>query len=278
MGPSVSRDAEHGHRPGPRLSDKVALISGAGSSGPGISIGRAISILFARAGARVLLFDLRRDEAEVTARMIADEGINPERVLVAQGDVTAEVDCRDAARAAVERWGRIDILVNSVGVAGPMGAATDVALDQWDRAMAINVKSIVLMARHAVPAIVRAGGGSVINFSSIMGVRGGTPMLLYATAKGAILNMTRAMAFQHGPSGIRVNCIVPGHAYTPMAVAQGLDDAKRERRRLRSLLRTEGTAWDIAYAALFLASDEARWITGVMLPVDGGYLAAEPRI
>ncbi|HET9002018.1 MAG TPA: SDR family oxidoreductase [bacterium] len=260
-----------------RLFGKVALISGAGSSGPGISIGRAISILYARSGARVALVDLKPDEAELTKKMIVDEGRNPGELLVVQADVTVDADCRDAVRRVLETWGRIDVLVNSVGVAGPIGSATDVVLDEWDRTMAINVKSVLLMARHAIPEMVRIGGGAVINLSSIMGLRGGTPMLAYGTAKGAIINMTRAMAFQHGPDGIRVNCIVPGHVYTPMAVAQGLDDAKREARRLRSLLQTEGTPWDVGYAAVFLGSDEARWITGIMLPVDGGYLAAEPR-
>jgi NAD(P)-dependent dehydrogenase (short-subunit alcohol dehydrogenase family) len=260
-----------------RLSGKVAIISGAGSSGPGISIGRAISALYARAGARVALVDLRRDEAELTQQMILGGRRDPDQLLVEQADVTVEADCQQTVRRVIDRWGRIDVLVNSVGVAGPAASAPDVALDAWDRTMAINVKSVLLMARHTVPEMVRAGGGAIINLSSIMGVRGGTPMLAYATAKGALINMTRAMAFQHGPSGIRVNCIVPGHVYTPMAVAQGLDDAKRETRRLRSLLRTEGTPWDVAYAAVFLGSDEAQWITGVMLPVDGGYLAAEPR-
>lgn len=260
-----------------QLHDKVALISGAGSSGPGVSIGRAIAIQYARAGARVALLDIRQDEAELTGRMIRDEGVEPDRVLVMQTDVTVDTSCQKACAAVIDRWGGVDVLVNSVGVAGPNGSATDVALDEWDRAMAINVKSIVLMARHAIPEMIRRGGGAVVNLSSIMGVRGGTPMLLYATAKGAIINMTRAMAFQHGPDGIRVNCIVPGHVYTPMAVAQGLDEAKREQRRLRSLLRTEGTPWDVAHAAVFLGGDESRWITGVVLPVDGGFLAAEPR-
>jgi NAD(P)-dependent dehydrogenase (short-subunit alcohol dehydrogenase family) len=259
------------------MSGKVAIISGAGSSGPGVSIGRAISALYARAGARVALVDIRRDEADLTQQMIVNEGGDPEHLLVEQADATVDPDCQGAVRRVVERWGRIDVLVNSVGVAGPTGSAPDVDLEAWERAMAINVKSVLLMARHAVPEMVRAGGGAIINLSSIMGVRGGTPMLAYATAKGAIINMTRAMAFQHGPSGIRVNCIIPGHVYSPMAIAQGLDDAKREARRLRSLLRTEGSPWDVAYAALFLGSDEARWITGVMLPVDGGFLAAEPR-
>ena len=262
----------------PRLEGKVAIISGAGASGPGTGIGRAISILYARCGARVALIDIRADEAELTRRMCIEEGVDSDHVLAAQADVTAEADCRDFVRRVVDRWGTVDVLVNSVGVAGPIGGAPDVALDEWDRAMAVNVKSVLLMARHSIPVMEEKGGGAIINFSSIMGVRGGTPMLAYGTAKGAVINMTRTMAFQHGPAGIRVNCIIPGHVYTPMAVGQGLTEAKREARRLRSLLRREGTAWDVAYAAVFLGSDESRWITGAMLPVDGGYLAAEPRL
>jgi len=271
-------DPQNMAAPHPRLLGKVAIISGAGASGPGISIGRAISILYARSGARVALVDILGDEAQLTKQMSVGHGRDPNDMLVTQADVTVDADCRNVVRRVIDRWGRIDILVNSVGVAGPIGSAPEVVLEEWDRTIAVNVKSVLLMARHTVPEMVRNGGGAIINLSSIMGVRGGTQMLAYGTAKGAIINMTRTMAFQHGPDGIRVNCIVPGHVYTPMAVGQGLNEAKREARRLRSLLRIEGSPWDVAHAAVFLGSDEARWITGVMLPVDGGYLAAEPRL
>jgi NAD(P)-dependent dehydrogenase (short-subunit alcohol dehydrogenase family) len=143
--------------------------------------------------------------------------------------------------------------------------------------MQVNVKSMVLMAKLCIPPMVEADGGSIVNIASVAGLTGGSPTLAYPTSKGAVVNMTRAMAAHHGRQGVRVNGIAPGMVYTPM-VADGMSPAVREARRRRSLLQTEGTAWDVAMAAVFLASDEARWISGVVLPVDAGATAgrAEP--
>ena len=136
--------------------------------------------------------------------------------------------------------------------------------------MRINVTSMVMMSKYTIPPMIEAGGGSIINWSSEAGIIGGHPSLLYPTSKTAVIGLTRAMAAHHGLQGIRVNCIAPGMVYTPMVAVRGMTPELREARRLDSLLKTEGTAWDIAAAAAFLASDQARWITGIVLPVDAG--------
>src|SRR2546425_4094335 len=150
----------------------------------------------------------------------------------------------------------------------------DVTEEQWDRVMAINVRSIMLTGKYAIPHMIRGGGGSIINISSIAGLRANqsTP---YSTSKAAVIGITRSMAGDHGRQGIRVNCIVPGLVYGPM-VAPRMDAALRQRRREAAPLGTEGTGWDVAWAAVFLASDESRWITGVALPVDAGLLVMSP--
>ena len=168
------------------------------------------------------------------------------------------------------------MLVNSVGISG-LGSVVDLAEDELDRALDVNLKSMVRMSRHAVPVMASAGGGSIVNLSSIVGIRAGGfgAAIPYAVSKGGIIALTTAMAVDHGPAGVRVNCIAPGHIYTPM-VEDRVDARMRELRRRAAPLQTEGSAWDVAFAALFLASDEARWISGVTLPVDAGLLATTP--
>ncbi len=173
----------------------------------------------------------------------------------------------------VDAWGRLDILVNNVGITGPRGNAVEVDIEAWDTAMRVNVASVMLMAKYAIPEMIRSGGGSIINLSSVAGLLGGHPSLLYPTSKGAIVSLTRAMAAHHGRDGIRVNCIAPGTVYTPMVASRGMTPEMRKARSEGTLLGTEGTGWDIGYGALFLASDESRWITGITLPIDGGATA-----
>ncbi len=253
-----------------RLAGKVAIVTGAGSRGDGIGNGRAAAVLMARAGAKVALVDVRRDWAEATAAMIGNE--SGECVII-EADVADSAACARIVAATVGRWGKLDILVNNVGINGPTGNAVEVDLAEWDRALRINVTSMMLMARYAIPEMRKSGGGAIVNLASVAGLRGGNPNLLYTTSKGAVVQMTRAMAAHHGHDGIRVNCVAPGMVYTPMVYAGGMTPEVRDARRRRSLLQTEGTGWDIGNAVVYLVSDEARWVTGVILPVDAGATA-----
>lgn len=254
-----------------RLAGKVAIVTGGGSRAAGIGTGRAAAVLFARHGARVLVVD--RDEAAAadTVKMISNDG---GEAMAFTADLTSEDDCAAMAATAVGRWGRIDVLDNNVGMEGP-GTILDVDAAAWDAVMAVNVSTIVRASRAVVPVMAEGGGGAIVNLSSISATRprGLTP---YTAAKGAVIALTRAMAIDHAAQGIRVNCIAPGPIYTPMVAAAGMSDELRERRRKASPLGVEGTGWDVGNAALFLVSDEARYITGVVLPVDGGVSVRSP--
>lgn len=254
-----------------RLSGKVAIVTGGGSRAAGIGTGRAAAILFARHGARVLVVD--RDLAAAQDTVAAIEEERGESAAF-RADLTVQDECQAMVQQAVERWGRLDILDNNVGMEGK-GTILDVDEAAWEAVMSVNVKTIVLASRAAIPAMMEGGGGSIVNLSSISAFRprGLTP---YTAAKGAVIALTRAMAIDHAASGIRVNCIAPGPIYTPMVYAGGMDDELRDRRRLASPLGIEGTGWDVGYAALFLVSDEARYITGTVLPVDGGVSVRSP--
>tara|TARA_Y100000814_G_scaffold292409_1_gene270958 strand:- start:3046 stop:3855 length:810 start_codon:yes stop_codon:yes gene_type:complete len=253
-----------------RLQDKVAIITGAGSSGPGIGNGKATAMLFARQGAKVLIVDSQVDRAEETLKLIQEEnGV----ASVFQADVTNASDCESMVEAAMSRYGRVDILDNNVGISR-RGTVLEVSETDWDQVMAVNVKSIVLASKFAIPAMIENGQGSIINISSIAGLRAhsSTP---YTASKSAVIGLTFSMAADHGREGIRVNCIAPGLPYTPM-VAPRMNDDLREVRKNAAPLGTEGTGWDVAYAALFFASDESRWVTGVTMPVDAGLAATSP--
>jgi NAD(P)-dependent dehydrogenase (short-subunit alcohol dehydrogenase family) len=272
----VSEPALYGDPGAPsarRLDGKVAIVTGAGSrpaDGPIVGNGKATAILLAREGARVALLDERPEWAEQTRQIVEREG--GQAVLV-EADVADDRSCREAVARVLAAFGALHVLINNVGVTGPPGTAVEVDPEGWDRAMRVNVASMMLMARHAVPPMVAAGGGSIVNLASIAGLQGGHPSLLYPTSKAAVVGLTRSMAAHHGRDGVRVNCIAPGMVYTPMVAVRGMTPALREARRQGSLLGTEGTAWDVAAAAAFLASDAARWITGVVLPVDAGATA-----
>ncbi len=191
--------------------------------------------------------------------------------VVAIGDLT---DTEDSARCVAEvaaELGRLDILVNSVATVGDAGSPVDSDVDQWNATLALNVTAAMLAAKAAIPHLRAAGGGAIVNISSIAGTHG-FGAGAYAASKAALLGLTTDWAYLHGREGIRVNCLVVGHVHAPMGATGG--DAQRERRRRAGLLGTEATAWDVAWPAVFLASDEARWITGVALPVDAGTTAA----
>jgi NAD(P)-dependent dehydrogenase (short-subunit alcohol dehydrogenase family) len=253
-----------------RLNGKVAIVTGAGSRGDGVGNGRATAVVLARHGARVTLVDTVAAWAKATAALIATEGGISQ---IVEADVTDPAACESIVARTVRAWGRLDILVNNVGVTGPRGDAVEVDLDGWDSAMRVNVASMMLMSKYAIPEMIKSGGGSIVNLSSVAGILSGHPSLLYPTSKAAVMGLTRAMAAHHGRSGVRVNCIAPGTVYTPMVASRGMTPEMRKARSEATLLGTEGTGWDIGYGALFLASDESRWITGVTLPIDGGATA-----
>ena len=254
------------------LAGKVAIISGAGAAGDGIGNGRAAAILLAREGAKVLVADRDLALAERTVEMIAAEGGT---AAAASGDVTNESDCKALVEVCVDRWGRLDFLDNNVGI-GSRGSVVDEAPEQYRYVMQVNVESMFLLSKYAIPAMVKtARGGAIVNISSISALRP-RGLTTYTTSKAAIIGLTRAMAVDHGRDNIRVNCICPGPMYTPMVYARGMSDAARANRKKASVLKTEGTGWDIGQAVKFLFSGYARYITGQVLVVDGGVTLQAP--
>lgn len=248
-----------------RLDGKVSIVTGAGSRGPGWGNGKAVAVLFAREGSHVVLNDRDAEAVAETRRIIEDEGGNASVVI---GDLTDSSVAQRLAEHAMSEHGRLDVLHNNVGIEGA-GSVVEMTEELWDRVMTVNVKTMALACKFAIPAMIESGGGSIVNISSISALRprGLTP---YSASKGAVIALTRAMAVDHAAQGVRVNCVAPGPVYTPHVAAGGMDEETRERRKNASPLKTEGTAWDIAYASLFFACDESRWVTGVTLPVDGG--------
>jgi NAD(P)-dependent dehydrogenase (short-subunit alcohol dehydrogenase family) len=254
-----------------RLDGKVAIVTGAGTQSEVPGTGQATSVLLAREGAKVLLADRSGENADKTLAVIEEEGGT---ASVLTGDVTRSADCRAMTETAVNRYGGLHILFNNVGLSHP-GTVVDVREEHWDEIMEVNIKAMMLASRYAIPAMTASGGGSIINVASIDGFRSGWSYnVAYETSKGGVIALTINMAVQHGRDGIRVNCIAPGHLHASFTA--GLSDAHRELRRRSTPLGTEGTAWDVANAAVFLASEESRWITGITLPVDAGSSIALP--
>ena len=254
------------------LSGKVAIVSGGGAAGDGIGNGRAAAILMARAGTKVLVADRERKLAERTVAMIAAEGGT---AVAHAGDVTDETDCKRLVDATVERWGRLDFLDNNVGI-GSRGSVVDERPEDYRRVMQINVETMFLLSKHAIPAMIRtAGGGAIVNISSISALRP-RGLTTYSTSKAAVIGLTQAMAVDHGRDHIRVNCVCPGPMYTPMVHARGMSERARAQRANASVLKVEGTGWDIGHAVKFLLSDHARYITGQVLVVDGGVTLQAP--
>ncbi len=256
-----------------RLDGKVAIVTGAAPRGEGIGNGTAMAILMAREGAKVLLVNRSAERAESLAERIAEEG---GEASIFAADVTKTGDVAAMAEAVMSRHGRLDILCNNVG--GGAGAGSnrveDVTDETWDTLVKTNITSAMKCSRVVVPLMRESGGGSIINVSSIAGAVGlmGSPgAAAYATMKSATHGLTLSTAADYATEGIRCNCIIIGSVSTPLVAHYG--EEYRQRRIEMVPMQTEGTGWDVGWAAVYLASDEARWVTGLMLPVDGGLCA-----
>jgi NAD(P)-dependent dehydrogenase (short-subunit alcohol dehydrogenase family) len=253
------------------LAGKVAVVTGGGAAGEGIGNGRAAAILLARAGAHVVVVDRDKALAQRTVGMIEESG---GRAVAVEADVTQAADCAAVVQTALARFGRLDLLDNNVGI-GSRGTVVDETEESCRRVMQVNVDSMFLMAKHAIPAMRRAGGGAIVNVSSISALRP-RGLTAYSVSKGAVIALTRAMAVDHGREGIRVNCVAPGPVYTPMVYQRGMSSGARDRRRQASALGIERTGWDIGHAVRFVLSGHARYITGHTLVVDGGTTLSAP--
>jgi NAD(P)-dependent dehydrogenase (short-subunit alcohol dehydrogenase family) len=261
-----------------RLQDKVALITGAGSVGPGWGNGRAIAVRFAQEGA--LVYGLDRDVARMdeTVRMAAElAGAGPDRLATAACDVTQSDAVAQAVEACLARFGRIDVLVNNVGGSAP-GGPVEMSEEVWDAQIDHNLKSVFLMCKHVLPVMERQGSGAIVNIASTSGIRWtGSAQVAYAATKAAVIQLSRVVAVQYAKKGIRVNTVVPGQLHTPMVEgrlakqrAGGDVQVILQQRQARIPLPFMGDGMDTANAALFLASDEARFVTGSEIVVDGG--------
>ena len=254
-----------------RLQGKIAIVVGAGTRGELAGTGNATAQLFAQEGAKVMLVDNNAERANATLDIISEAGGS---ASVFTADVTDESQCAAMIDACRERYGGLDILFNNVATYG-MGMVTENDAADLDLAFDVNLKSMMLACKYAVPLMSETGGGSIINIASIDGARAGfSRNVPYAVTKAGAIQLSRVMAVHHGRQNIRVNALLPGHIHG--AFVRHIDDHTRSLRRKAGPLGTEGTAWDIAWAAVFLASDEARWISGVALPIDAGLFAATP--
>lgn len=260
-----------------RLKDKIAIVVGAGQmAGSTIGNGRATAILFAREGATVLLVDRDESSAEDTREMILAEGGT---ASVLRADITSESDCKAIASTCMERYGRIDILQNNVGIATGDRSPTSLHADDWDNIMDVNLKGMWMTCKHVIPHMRTRRSGAIVNISSGAAVMA-TTYVGYKVSKAGVNALTHAIAWGNAKFGIRANTIMPGLLDTPMAIETNIAFSGKSAEVLRAerdatvpLANRMGTAWDTAYASLFLASDEARFITGAVLPVDGGQAA-----
>ena len=260
-----------------RLESKVAIVTGAGSIGEGWGNGKAAAVLFAREGAKVFLVDIDPEALAATADIIAGEGLG---CASGTADVSEEGAVAGLVESCMAEFGRVDVLHNNVGIY-TYGGPVDVPTERWDRIMAVNVRSMFLTAKYALPIMEAQGAGAIVNVSSVAGIRAGRPAVAYGASKGAVNQLTQYIAVEYAAKGIRANAVLPGLINTPMIVhgmdgaieAAGGTDAWIRARDARSPTKKMGDAWDIAHAALFLASDEAKYVNGHCLVVDGGLSA-----
>ncbi len=250
------------------IQGKRALVTGAASG-----MGRATAELLATEGAQVVLADIDAEAAEAVAEAIRSGG---GEAIAVGCDVASSEDVKRAVDTAVESFGGLDIVVNCAGIIR-RASVVETTEAEWDRVMSVNIGSVFLTGKHAVPVMAADGGGSIVNISSGWGLKGGPDAASYCASKGAVVNLTRAMAIDHGPQGIRVNCICPGDTDTPMLRSEarqlGLDEAAFLEESAERPLNRLGTGEDIARAVLYFASDDSAWVTGSTLVVDGGGLA-----
>jgi NAD(P)-dependent dehydrogenase (short-subunit alcohol dehydrogenase family) len=259
-----------------RVAGKVALITGAGCVGPGWGNGRAGAVLFAREGAKVFAVDKNPDAMTETVERVGNSGEMTTHIC----DVSDDTQVRAMIEACQKAFGRIDILVNNVGGSAPGGAA-ELAEKTWDDQIDFNLKSVFLTCRHVIPVMIGQGGGAIVNTASTSGISySGSPQIGYASAKAAIIQFSKVTAVQYAKHGIRVNTVIPGQMHTPMVEARlakqrtgGDVEALLKSRVARIPLGFMGDGRDTAAAVLFLASDEARFITGTEIVVDGGMTA-----
>lgn len=259
---------------GDRIKGKVAIVTGAGSApGEGIGNGKATAMLYAKEGASVMLVDNKIEAAEETKKMIDGEG---GECFTYQADVTQSNECKAMADQCIKQYGRIDILQNNVGIVQePVGGLTDVNEAIWDKLMNTNLKSMFLTCRAILPQMLKQNSGVILNVSSVAAVHY-LSMFIYTVSKAGVNALTRCIAVEYADKGIRANAIMPGIIDTPlfweMFSDSGIEKAKEER-CTRIPMKRLGDAWDVAHASLFLVSDEAKYITGQVLGVDGGILA-----
>jgi NAD(P)-dependent dehydrogenase (short-subunit alcohol dehydrogenase family) len=257
------------------VAGKVAIVTGAGSNGPGIGNGKAAAIVYAREGARVMLADRNLAAAEETQRLIEEEGGDS---FPFRADVARAADCQAMADACADRYGRIDILHNNVAIPGQAGGPVEVSEESWVETLAVNLTSVFLTCKYVIPYMERGGGGAIVNISSLAAIRARRrrPNVGYSATKAALEALSRDIAIQYAPKGIRSNTILIGGIFTPRIVAErpgvDVDELIAKRAAMQPSGRL-GDGFDTAHAALFLASDEARHITGTIVTVDGGQSA-----